>query len=128
MFSSEENSGEVGYGEWQGPQHLKFETVAEDRDHVAILRCAVFSRFWERFQPIRNYTPVLIDGTSNVLSFTFKDHTKTDMHKHTMVLFKKVQSSGSCDYAPIMRAVAQSSMDADSTTKIKQNQNGVHDS
>ena len=50
---------------------------------------------------------------------TFKDHAGTNMHKYTMLLFKKVQSSGPCEYAPIARASAQSSMDAASTTRIK---------
>ena len=48
---------------------------------------------------------------------TFKDHADTDMHKYAMA--KKAQSSGPCEYAPIARALAQSSMDAASTTKIK---------
>ena len=38
-----------------------------------------------------------------------------------MVLFKKAQSSEPCKYTPIARRLAQSSMDAASTTKIKQN-------
>ena len=43
----------------------------------------------------------------------------TDMHKYTMILFKKVQSSGPCDYTPIARALAQSWMSDATTTKIK---------
>ena len=50
---------------------------------------------------------------------TFKDHADSDMQKYAMILFKKAQSSGPCEYALIARVLAQSSMDAASTTKIK---------
>ena len=68
---------------------------------------------------MRNYRPGFIEGMSNVRTSTFKDHADTDMHKYTMVLLKKAQSSGPREYAPIARALGQSSMDAASTTKIK---------
>ena len=108
-----ENDKELNTSVW-----LKFEMAAEDHDHMATLKCAVCCRFWERLQPMRNYRPVFSDGTSNVRTSTFKDHADTDMHKYTMVLFKKAQLSGPCEYAPIARALAQSSIDAASTAKI----------
>ena len=78
---------------------------------------------------MRNYRPAFSDDTSNVRTSTFKDHADTDMHKYAMVLFKKVQSSGPCEYTPIARALAQSPTDAASTkgdkTKVR---NGVRDS
>ena len=109
-----ENDKELNTSIW-----LQFETAAGDRDHVAILKCAVCSRFKERLQPMRNYRPALIEGTSNVRTSTFKDHADTDMHKYAMILLKKAQSSGPCDYAPIARALAQSSMNDATTMKIK---------
>ena len=66
-----------------------------------------------------NYRPVFIEGASNVRTSTFKDHADTDMYKYAMALFKKAQSSGHCEYTPIAMALAQSSMDAASTRKIK---------
>ena len=69
---------------------------------------------------MQNYRPAFIEGTSNVHTSAFKDHTNTNMHKYAVVLFKKVQSSGPCEYMLIARTLAQSSMDAASTTKIKQ--------
>ena len=68
---------------------------------------------------MRNYRPAFIDGTSNVRTSTFKDHADTNMHNYVMVLFKKAQSSGPCEYVPIARALAQLLMDAASTMKIK---------
>ena len=68
---------------------------------------------------MQNYRPTFIECTSTVRTSTFKDHADTDMHKYTMVLFKKAQSSGPCEYPPIARALAQSSMDAASIKKIK---------
>ena len=68
---------------------------------------------------MRSYRPAFIKGTSNVHASTFKDHAGNDMHKHAMVLFKKAQSSRPCNYAPIAKALAQLSMGAVSTTKIK---------
>ena len=41
---------------------LKFETAAENCDHVATLKCAVHSQFKKRLQPMRNYRPTLIEG------------------------------------------------------------------
>ena len=38
---------------------------------------------------------------------TFKDPENTDMHKYAMVLFKKAQSSGPCEYVPMASAMAQ---------------------
>ena len=46
-----ENDKELNSSVW-----VKFETAAEDRDHVATLKCAVRSRFKERLQPMRSYT------------------------------------------------------------------------
>ena len=65
-FFVEENGREMDCGERQRTQYiplnwLKFETAAEDRDHVATLKCAVRSRFKERLQPMRNYRPTLIE-------------------------------------------------------------------
>ena len=109
-----ENDKELNTSVW-----LKFETAADDCDRVVTLKCTVCSRFRERLQPMRNYRPGFIEGMSNVRTSTFKDHADTDMHKYTMVLLKKAQSSGPREYAPIARALGQSSMDAASTTKIK---------
>ena len=88
-----ENGKELNTSVW-----LKFKTAADNRDRVATLKCAVCSRLRERPQPMRNYRPAFIEGTSNVRTSTFKDHADTDMHKYAMVLFKKAQSSGPCEY------------------------------
>ena len=66
-----ENDKELNTSVW-----LKSETAADDRDRVATLKCAVCSRFRERFQPMRN------------------------------PFFKKAQSSGPCEYASIARALS----------------------
>ena len=110
-----ENDKELNTSVW-----LKFETAAEDCDHMATLKCAICCRFRERLHPMRNYRPAFSDGTSNVCTSTFKDHADTDIHKYTMVLFKKAQLSRICEYVPMARALAQSSIDAASTFKIKQ--------
>ena len=87
-----ENDKELNTSVW-----LKFEMAADNRDHVATLKCAVCSRFRERLQTMRNYRPAFIDGTSNVRTSTFKDHADTGMRKYAMVLFKMAQSSGPCE-------------------------------
>ena len=68
-----ENDKELNTSVW-----LKFETAAGDRERVATLKYAVCSRFRERLQPMRNYRPAFIEGTSNVRTSTFKDHADTD--------------------------------------------------
>ena len=103
-----ENDQELNTSVW-----LKFETAADDRDHVATLKCAVCSWFRERPQPMRNYRPAFIEGTSDVHTSTFKDHADTDMHKYAMVLLRRHNLAG------LASTLAQSSMDATSTTKIK---------
>ena len=109
-----ENDKELNTSVW-----LKFYTAAEDRDHMATLKCAVCCRFRERLQLMRNYRPTFSDGTSNMRTSTFKDQADTDIHKYAMVLFNKAQLSGPCKYMPIVRALAQSSIvDASSTAKI----------
>ena len=52
-----ENNKELNTSVW-----LKFEMAAEDRDHVATLKCTVCSRFKERLQPMKSYRPILIEG------------------------------------------------------------------
>ena len=69
---------------------------------------------------MQTFRPAFIVGMSNVRTSTFKDHADTSMHKDAMVLFKKMQSSGPCEYTPIVRALAKSSMDATSIMNIKQ--------
>ena len=71
---------------------VQIETAVDDHDRVATLKCAVCSWFWERLQPMRNYRPAFIEGTSNVRTSTFKDHADTDTQKYTMVLFNSLAS------------------------------------
>ena len=60
---------------------------------------------------MRNYRASFIDGTSNVKTSSFKEHTSTDMHVRAMHLFKKQQSTNVFEYAPIARALTQHAMD-----------------
>ena len=59
---------------------LQFETAPPpDRDRVAVLKCAVCTQFKEKLESMRNFKPAFIEGTSNVLTSTFKEHATSDM-------------------------------------------------
>ena len=60
---------------------------------------------------MRNYRPAFIEGTTNVRTSTFKDHTATDMHARAMMLHKKQHASHITKYSPIAAALLRSSMD-----------------
>ena len=81
---------------------LKFEMA--DRDHVAVLKCAVCSQFKCKLEYMRNYRSASINGTSNVCTSMFKEHASTDMHCRAMILFKKEWVANPCDYVPIAKA------------------------
>ena len=87
---------------------LKFDMA--DRNHVASLRCAICSQFKDKLVPMRNFRPAFIEGTTSIRTTAFKDHAATDIHAHTMCLFKKQHASSVCNYAPIAAALLQSSM------------------
>ncbi len=77
-----ENDKALGTSVW-----LRFEKG--DRDHVAVLKCAVCAQFEERLVSMCNYRPVFIHGTTNVRTSTFKEHAATEMHARAMALFRK---------------------------------------
>ena len=109
-----ENDRAMNTGTW-----LKFEMA--DRNHVAVLKCAVCSQFKAKLESMRNYRPAFIDGTSNVRvrTSTFKEYASTDMHCRAMILFKKERATNPCDYAPIARALAETSVDAATVDSLK---------
>ena len=90
-----ENDRDLNTSVW-----LKFEG---DRNRVYSLKCAVCSQFKEKLISMRNY-PVFIEGTTNVRTTAFKEHAATDMHAHSMVLFKKQHARDITEYSPIAAA------------------------
>ena len=60
---------------------------------------------------MRNFRPAFIEGTTNVRTTTFKEHAATDMHARAMGLFKKQRATSVFEYAPIVAALLQPSMD-----------------
>ncbi len=107
-----ENDREFDTSVW-----LKFDMA--DRQHVAVLKCSICSRFSDKLESMRNFRPAFIDGTTNIRLSTVKDHAATDMHARAMLLFKKQQSSNVVEYAPIARCFAQASMDEATREKTK---------
>ena len=97
---------------------LKFETKPEDRDHVSLLKCSIFTRFKDKLISLRNFRDTFFEGTSNVRISTVKDHAESDMHSRAMLLFKKSQASAPSDFSPIAKALAQSSMDESTKRKM----------
>ena len=98
-----ENDRELNTSVW-----LKFDA---DRDHVVVLKCAVCTEFRDKLVGMRNYRSSFIDGSTNVRTSTFKEHTVTDMLARAMALFKKERSHSIFEYAPIARSLANVSID-----------------
>ena len=96
---------------------LKFNMA--NRDHMASLKCAVCTQFKDKLVSMRNFCPAFIEGTTNVQTSLFKEHAATSMHERAMGLFKKQQSSSICEYAPIVAALLQPSMDEATCTQTK---------
>ena len=92
-----ENDRDLNTSVW-----LKFEG---DRNHVYSLKCAVHSQFKEKLSSMRNYRPAFIEGTTNVRTTAFKEHAATDMHAHSMVLFKKQHARDITEYSSIAAAL-----------------------
>ena len=65
------------------------------------------------------YISAYIDGTTNLRTYSFKDHASTDMHDRAMMLLKKDQGVDVREYALIVRAM--STMDKALTERTKKN-------
>ena len=107
-----ENDRDLNTSVW-----LKFEG---HRNHVYSLKCAVCSQFKEKLISMRNYCPAFIEGTTNVRTTAFKEHAATDMHAHSMVLFKKQHARDITEYSPIAAALLHlQTMDETTQARMK---------
>ena len=71
---------------------LKYEE-AEDKFHVAKLKCSVCVQFEQELKKIsRNFSSAFIEGTSNLRTSSFLDHAKCETHKRAMEMLKQEQS------------------------------------
>ena len=77
-----------------------------NRDHVKSLAYSVCTRFNAQLKGMRNYTSAFVDGTTNLRTSCFKDHSSTDMHARTMMLLKKDRGADVHEYTPIARALS----------------------
>ena len=94
---------------------LKYDKA--DRHHMARLMCSVCKQFEDKIKGSRNFCPAFIDGSANLRTSSFRDHSKSDMRERAMLLLRKEQSSDVCDYSPIARAFYK--MDKTAEGKIK---------
>ena len=64
-------------------------------------KCSICCLFQDKLWRDKNFNPAFIVGSKNLWTSSFKDHAASDMHQHSMVLYKKSQSSGEVSaYAP----------------------------
>jgi len=68
---------------------------------------------------MRKYHPAFVEGTTNVHTTAFKEHTAMDMHAHAMLLFRKQCATHLTEYSPIMAALLQPSMDSTTREQLK---------
>ncbi len=94
---------------------LQYEIA--DRSYVFSLKCSKCAQFSSQLEGVRNFSRAFIEGSLNLRASAFKDHSRSDMHKRAMHLFKKSQSKSIVEYSPIARAF--SSLDSSTEEKIK---------
>ena len=87
----------MGSGERKDPWYIYSTWLASAL--VTSLKCSVCIRFEDKLRGIRNFNPAFIVGSTNL-------HADTDMHVHTMLLYKKSLSSSIVDYSPIAKALS----------------------
>ena len=51
---------------------LQFETQADDRNHVSLLKCSICARFRDKLISLKNFRDTFIEGTSNIRISTFQ--------------------------------------------------------
>ena len=68
---------------------LKYETDPANRSCVVTLKCSVCYQFSDKLDRMRNYNTAFVEGTNNLRSSSFKDHTASEMHSRGMLLHKK---------------------------------------
>jgi len=88
---------------------LKYEE-AEDKFHVAKLKCSVCVQFEQELKKIsRNFSSAFIEGTSNLRTSSFLDHAKCETHKRAMEMWKHQQIS---TYGPERRNILLQNLDS----------------
>ena len=77
--------------------------------------------FEARLVGMRNFHSTFIDGSSNLCTRSFKDHAKSEMHVHAMMLFKKKQvgpsNAGNCP--PIIQLIQNRHAETEARVKRK---------
>ena len=105
------NSQDGGKMEERERQRVRYSNTAslryemEDRNHVRSLNCCVCMQFRQKLDGMRNYNKAYIVGSKNLQASSFKDHTSSEVHLHSMLLLKKQQSTNVRTYAPYARAL-----------------------
>ena len=122
-FHTEENRREVDCGEQQrstppyGSNSRQQLTITTEWRHWSVLSVLGFGKDSSQCKTTGLHSLKVRRMCAHPPSRIMPTPTCTSTY--TMVLFKKAQSSRPCEYTPIARALAQSSMDAASTMKIK---------
>ena len=69
---------------------------------------------------MQHYRHAFIEGTTNICALTIKDHKATNMYKQAMALEAKEAASSLMEYAPVVRAMAQTNLSKAARLKIKE--------
>ena len=98
---------------------LQYERA--DHNRMRLLECTACPQFNNKlvFTCMWNCHLTIAKGTTNVCASCFKELAVTDMHTHTMVLFKRQQSSTICKNVPITKALLQPSTDGHIRVSLK---------
>ena len=76
---------------------LKYECQG---NQVTALSCSVCIEFEDKIKGSKNFSRAFIDGSRNLRASAYKDHFRSLMHEHAMILFKKKQGKSPREYAP----------------------------
>ena len=84
---------------------------------VTALKCTVCIQFEEKLIGCRNFTRSFIRGSTNLQSSSFKEHSKSFMHRRAMILLRQTQSQHVTEYSPITKSLT--TLDIATEAKIR---------
>ena len=70
---------------------LKYDVDTAARGRVVALKCSMCCPFRDKLIGKHNYSTAYIEGSTNLRTFSFKDHAASEMHLCAMLLLKKQQ-------------------------------------
>ena len=72
-----------------------------DREFVSNMKCKVCIQLKDKLASCKNFSVAFIEGSRNLRASAFKDHSRSDMHRRAMLLFRKQTCNSMVEYAQL---------------------------